>query len=96
MISAVDECATDADNCHATLADCTDTDGGFTCTCKTGYIGDGISCIDVDECTEDKDNCDPNAACSNTVGSFQCTCNNGFSGDGITCSGGFFFRLELL
>ena len=39
----IDECATDSDNCH-TNADCTNTEGGFTCTCQSLYYGDGISC----------------------------------------------------
>jgi hypothetical protein len=39
----VDECREGTDNCsdHAT---CTDTDGGFTCACKAGYSGDGVTC----------------------------------------------------
>jgi len=26
------------------LADCNNTEGGFTCTCQNGYIGDGFNC----------------------------------------------------
>ena len=43
----VDECAQDLDNCHDTLATCTDVIGGvdsFTCECITGYTGDGVTC----------------------------------------------------
>ena len=43
--------------------------------------------LDIDECTEDKDDCDANAHCNNTVGSFECTCNDGYSGAGVTCEG---------
>ena len=35
------------DNCHPTLANCTDLVGGsgsFECTCITGYTGDGVTC----------------------------------------------------
>ena len=39
----VDECATNVDNC-ADQATCTDTEGSFSCSCNTGYTGDGISC----------------------------------------------------
>ena len=37
----------DEDNCHETLATCTDVVGGensFTCTCMTGYTGNGVTC----------------------------------------------------
>lgn len=43
--------------------------------------------VDINECTEDTDNCDQDAMCTNTRGSFSCTCNIGFSGDGTNCSG---------
>ena len=48
-VSDVDECAKPSDNttiknnCHAN-ATCTNTPGGFTCECKTGYAGDGTTC----------------------------------------------------
>ena len=37
----IDECL--ADPCDKNSA-CTNSDGSFTCTCNTGYNGDGISC----------------------------------------------------
>jgi hypothetical protein len=42
--------------------------------------------LDVDECSENIDNCNTNATCSNKPGSFDCECKAGFSGDGISCS----------
>ena len=40
----VDECSDLAsNNCHA-MANCTDTEGSFTCSCNTGYSGNGVSC----------------------------------------------------
>ena len=45
--------------------------------------------LDIDECTEESDNCDANTVCTNTDGSFTCACNTGYSGDGVTCTGEF-------
>ena len=45
--SDIEECALGEDNCHATLATCTDVVGGedsFNCTCIAGYTGDGVTC----------------------------------------------------
>ena len=42
---------------------------------------------DIDECANDADDCDTNAACTNTPGDFTCTCNQGYTGDGVICMG---------
>ena len=39
----IDECFEENDNCDNN-ANCENTDGGFTCTCKTGYRGNGVTC----------------------------------------------------
>ena len=39
----IDECVTSTHNCSES-ADCTNTNGSFTCQCKEGYTGDGIEC----------------------------------------------------
>ncbi|XP_048242677.1 uromodulin-like isoform X2 [Haliotis rufescens] len=39
----IDECTDGTDNCHEN-ADCTDTEGSFTCTCKADHVGDGVEC----------------------------------------------------
>jgi len=39
----IDECATNDGGCD-NVADCTNTDGGFYCTCHVGYAGDGFTC----------------------------------------------------
>ena len=36
------ECS-QSSRCHAN-ATCTNTEGSYTCTCDTGYSGDGLTC----------------------------------------------------
>ena len=67
-------------------ADCFDTKGSYTCSCKTGFTGNGISCLDIDECVNNMDNCDTNATCVNAQGSFGCSCKNGYVLKGTLCS----------
>ena len=45
----VDECATNAHNCDAAQAICTNTAGSFVCTCRHGLLGNGTECF---ECSE--------------------------------------------
>ena len=60
------------------------------CECKEGYNGDGKeSCIDIDECETETDNCHKHADCINEEGSFECLCNDGYYGDGVLCIGKF-------
>ena len=54
-------------------------------SCDDGYELVGSSCVDVNECLRDTDNCSANAFCTNTEGSFTCTCRDGYEGDGVTC-----------
>jgi hypothetical protein len=67
------------------------TTGAFTCTCPSGYTGNGIGtsgCVDVDECSLDTDNCDDAPdACVNKTGSFSCSCPSGYTGSGVGTSG---------
>ena len=39
----IDECAKNNGGCDAN-ANCTNTNGSFTCKCNNGYTGDGIKC----------------------------------------------------
>ena len=39
----IDECSADSNPCDEN-ADCTNTDGSYSCTCKEGFDGNGITC----------------------------------------------------
>ena len=39
----INECERDEDNCHEN-ANCTNTEGSYTCSCNPGYTGDGVTC----------------------------------------------------
>ena len=41
----VDECSTGGNNCHRSLATCTNVIGSYTCKCREGYTGNGIQCV---------------------------------------------------
>ncbi|MEZ4459947.1 MAG: EGF domain-containing protein [bacterium] len=69
----------------ASDATCTQNLDVFVCTCNDGYTGDGMTCTDVDECSQDIELCDANATCTNTPGSYECACNVGYTGDGTSC-----------
>ena len=68
-------------NCHAD-AECTNTLESFTCTCRYGYVGDGVDCEALpveDECTTGNNLCDViGGVCTDTAFSYTCSCDTGF------------------
>ena len=54
-----------------------------------------INCVDVDECSSDTNECDPNALCTNVEGSYVCRCKKGFTGNGSTCTGMYIHKRSV-
>jgi surface-anchored protein len=69
----------------ALVAGCGDNLDGPRAPCGDGFVEDGDSCVDVDECALAVDRCDARASCTNQEGSFSCACPAGWLGDGTTC-----------
>ena len=67
---------------------CQNTLGTYSCTCNSGFDGDGAqgTCSDIDECSTDVANCQENSICVNSDGSFNCECNPGFINIDGVCS----------
>ncbi|HRE90996.1 MAG TPA: SUMF1/EgtB/PvdO family nonheme iron enzyme, partial [Myxococcota bacterium] len=72
-------CATRPELCHSN-AECQDLAGTPTCVCDPGFVGDGATCDDLDECLSAP--CPEPKVCTNTPGTFTCTCPPGTTDDG--------------
>ncbi|KAN0012440.1 hypothetical protein ACTFIU_007743 [Dictyostelium citrinum] len=72
----INECATSNGGCAHT---CSNTAGGFTCSCRAGYTlaSDKKSCTDINECATSNGGCAH--TCTNTAGGFTCSCRAGYS-----------------
>lgn len=70
-----DECALGTDLCAAD-ATCTNTAGGYDCTCRPGYSGDGRSCVPDGPCVVDNGGCAQ--TCTEVAGNAVCSCHPGF------------------
>ncbi|XP_035534122.1 thrombomodulin-like [Morone saxatilis] len=59
----------------------------YTCTCDHGFklAQDGRSCVDFNDCTDERQCPGENFKCVNTVGGFQCVCEDGYSVEGGLC-----------
>ncbi|CAN9508355.1 unnamed protein product [Ophioblennius macclurei] len=79
-------CGADAQFCHA-HADCDYGDGTARCVCKSGFQGDGITCVESDPCAPPlRGGCSVNAKCIKTgPGTRTCQCLSGWKEDGDEC-----------
>ncbi|VDM23250.1 unnamed protein product [Wuchereria bancrofti] len=82
----VNECTAGTHDCDQN-ANCIDTDEGYICTCKDGYIDEspdqarkpGRVCRKrIDECLEGMHNCSENAVCINLPKGFLCRCKENY------------------
>lgn len=57
------------------------------CKVLTSSVSNYVLLSDIDECTENRDNC--GQLCSNIIGSYSCNCRSGYrlASDGVTCNG---------
>ncbi|CAF1627787.1 unnamed protein product, partial [Didymodactylos carnosus] len=60
------------------------SDYSVTCTCNTGFTGNGTVGNCQDSCHVNNGGCDTNATCSHSLPGYSvtCTCNAGFTGNG--------------
>lgn len=59
----------------------------YKCTCDHGFqlAADGRSCVDFNDCRDERQCPGENFACINTVGGFKCVCAPGFQKSGDLC-----------
>jgi hypothetical protein len=77
----------DANPCDV-YAECvvdTESSEGYYCSCKSGFDGDGTTCVDLNECTDGIAYCPAYSQCSNLLGHYECRCIPPYVGNGQEC-----------
>ncbi|KAF3815824.1 hypothetical protein GH733_016226, partial [Mirounga leonina] len=70
--------ARNCSECHSN-ATCMEDGTVTTCSCQVGFTGNGLVCVDLDECViPGAHNCSEDSSCVNMPGSYLCTCPDGF------------------
>ncbi|XP_071334681.1 thrombomodulin-like [Trachinotus anak] len=77
------------DPCLALRCDhaCFKSGDSYACVCDHGFklAGDGRSCVDFNDCTDQRQCPGENFKCINTIGNFECVCKDGYSMSGDLC-----------
>uniref|UniRef100_A0A158RCP8 VWFA domain-containing protein n=1 Tax=Thelazia callipaeda TaxID=103827 RepID=A0A158RCP8_THECL len=85
-ICLYNECALGVHDCDSN-ARCIDTDDGFLCVCRSGFLDHSIDVVkkpgrkcvaEKNECEDGTHKCSPNAICTDTVQGYICRCKPGF------------------
>ncbi|XP_040919923.1 thrombomodulin [Toxotes jaculatrix] len=66
---------------------CYKTGDSYACACEQGFklAEDGRSCVDFNDCSDQRQCPGENFMCINVIGGFQCVCKDGFSMSGGLC-----------
>lgn len=66
---------------------CYETGGSYACMCDHGFklAEDGRSCVDFNDCRDERQCPGENFMCVNNVGGFQCVCKDGYKLSGGLC-----------
>ncbi|GFR77361.1 protein kinase C-binding protein NELL2, partial [Elysia marginata] len=58
---------------------CVNNEGGYTCSCSSGFQNISGICEDIRECELEMFSCPRDSTCVNTFGGYSCKCNPGFT-----------------
>ncbi|XP_039995969.1 fibrillin-2 isoform X3 [Xiphias gladius] len=64
---------------------CHRSPAGYQCVCDLGYVGNGLTCSDIDECQRENVCPENETECVNIPGSFSCVCRKGYTLSGTQC-----------
>lgn len=96
--SDMDFCAA-GHRCHAN-AECLNLATRYACRCRSGFVGNGYHCEDIDECSREPEEviklCGYNSHCINTPGGYRCECSKGFETGPYNLCRGLKFSFALL